>query len=521
MVKDIWPGSHGSGAFSNMIAFKNILYFGTYDGTYGRELWMSNGTANGTQMVKDINPGSAGSFPYNLAANGNTLFFRAQEGTYGIELWISNGTASGTHMVKDIRSGASGSWAEDLTFIGDTLFFQANNGINGKELWMSDGTSGGTKLIKDIYPGSNWATPEQFKVVGDTLFFRADDGINGIELWKSDGTAIGTQMVKDIYPGSNGSTPEQLTVVDNALFFVADDGIYGKELWMSDGTASGTQIVKDIYSGSNGSTPEQLTVVGDTLFFVADDGIHSGALWKCVQNFYPKANFTYIPHSPSIMDTIQFIDNSTDCDGVIVNWTWDFDDGNISSEQNPVHKYHTDGLYHVTLTVTDDDNAMDTTHKNISVISPPIITNVTITTSDPLDTSIGWENVSCTVTDNTYVDEVKLILTGNTTTEYSMIKNGDVYYLNITIETADDYTYRIWADDTIGNYNTSSHQPFDLPMNEDVDMGGKVHFMDLVAVSLMYNAVGPSGWVREDVDNSGSVHFMDLVAISMAYNEEW
>ena len=59
-------------------------------------------------------------------------------------------------------------------------------------------------------------------------------------------------------------------------------------------------------------------------------------------------------------------------------------------------------------------------------------------------------------------------------------------------------------------------------------MSGKVHFMDLIAVSLIYNDEGPGyplpssfGWIREDVDNGGKVHFMDLVAISLAYNQEW
>ena len=58
-------------------------------------------------------------------------------------------------------------------------------------------------------------------------------------------------------------------------------------------------------------------------------------------------------------------------------------------------------------------------------------------------------------------------------------------------------------------------------MNEDGDEGGKVHFMDLVAVSMRYNDEGSPGWIREDVDNGGKVHFMDLVAISMHYNECW
>ena len=61
-------------------------------------------------IVKDIYSGSSTSiFPYWLTAVGNTLYFGANDGTYGYELWMSDGTASGTVMVKDINSGSGSS----------------------------------------------------------------------------------------------------------------------------------------------------------------------------------------------------------------------------------------------------------------------------------------------------------------------------------------------------------------------------------------------------------------------------
>ena len=57
-------------------------------------------------LVKDINPGSASfRLPASLTNVGGTLFFSADDGTHGSELWKSDGTAAGTVLVKDINPG--------------------------------------------------------------------------------------------------------------------------------------------------------------------------------------------------------------------------------------------------------------------------------------------------------------------------------------------------------------------------------------------------------------------------------
>ncbi len=54
-----------------------------------------------------------------------------------------------------------------------------------------------------------------------------------------------------------------------------------------------------------------------------------------------------------------FVDGSADSDGNLTSWLWDFGDGSTSTLANPDHSYANPGAYPVSLTVTDDDGAVD------------------------------------------------------------------------------------------------------------------------------------------------------------------
>jgi ELWxxDGT repeat protein len=290
LVKDIDPGNAGYSYYrdgpSSLTGVGGTLFFTADDGTHGRELWKSDGTVAGTVLVKAIDPNDDDRYsrggPYALTGVGGTLFFTANDGTHGRELWTSDGTAAGTVLVKDIRPDAYGSEPAYLAGVGETLFFTARNGVHGRELWKSDGTEGGTVQVKDIRPGARSSDPSRLTGVGGTLFFTADDGANGRELWKSDGTAAGTILVRAIDPGDSReySGPSSLAGVGGTLFFTADDGSLGRELWKSDGTEAGTVLVKDIRPDAYDSDPWSLTDAAGTLFFSARDGIHGRELWK-------------------------------------------------------------------------------------------------------------------------------------------------------------------------------------------------------------------------------------------------
>jgi subtilisin family serine protease len=80
-------------------------------------------------------------------------------------------------------------------------------------------------------------------------------------------------------------------------------------------------------------------------------------------NAPPTASFTY-----SCSDlTCQFTDTSTDTDGNVVAWSWNFGDGATSTAQNPSRAYGTAGSYTVTLMVTDNAGATNSTSQNVTV----------------------------------------------------------------------------------------------------------------------------------------------------------
>ena len=60
------------------------------------------------------------------------------------------------------------------------------------------------------------------------------------------------------------------------------------------------------------------------------------------------------PYSGDVKEDIPFLGDATEGLDEPYNWTWDFGDGNISYEQNPIHNYSSEGIYEVNLTVTND-----------------------------------------------------------------------------------------------------------------------------------------------------------------------
>lgn len=163
------------------------LFFTVNSAATGVEIWKSNGEPEGTTLVKDIAPPELGkvawSYPSPLFEFGNLLFFGAHDGVHGKELWQSDGSADGTFMVKDIYPGILSSAPEQFVSKGNIFFFTAIDAAHGRELWQSDGTTTGTQLVTDLYPGFASSQPFSQLIFDNTLYFTADNGLDGRQLF--------------------------------------------------------------------------------------------------------------------------------------------------------------------------------------------------------------------------------------------------------------------------------------------------------------------------------------------------
>lgn len=278
---------------NNLIGFENIIYFTANDGINGIELWKSDGTEQGTNMVKAINETHNDDYttaPKELTIYNNKLYFSANSNAYGWEVWVTDGTEQGTTLLKDINTGSESSSPEGFTVFNNELYFLAGNAEFGKELWKTDGTEQGTVLVKDIKTGSENGASGSLIASGNYLYFtaNADDYFNpasvqGNELWKTDGTEAGTTLVKDISVGSGSSMNSLLGIdLNGILIFTAFSQEFGREIWKTDGTTSGTTLLKDINPAQTSSYDNGIEYVkfNNEVYFLGYDDVNGKEIWK-------------------------------------------------------------------------------------------------------------------------------------------------------------------------------------------------------------------------------------------------
>src|ERR1051325_3049149 len=211
------------------------------------------------------------SFVQPLALLGDKLLFSGSDPATGGEMWVTDGTAAGTEMLADACPGECSGLEPITVRIARGLAFWLGHGEGAGEaggLFGADGTRRGTRRLSG--PAGDLTAPTDFVtrpvVLGDLVIFQGCTAATGCELWKTDGSDAGTQPVADLVPGSEGVAPSQLTVVGGKIFF------FGKSasqvaLYTSDGTASGTGLVEALGAEKVLGLPQ---AAGHRLFFVRE-----------------------------------------------------------------------------------------------------------------------------------------------------------------------------------------------------------------------------------------------------------
>lgn len=262
----VTPDSVGSSDPLFGTSFNGRIIFSALNPTTGREPWITDGTAAGTVLLKDIAPGRNDSYPGNFVAVGNLVYFNVVIGD-ALQTWQTDGTTAGTRQA-DITGYPLAALGTKLLTLDDSNELKITDGTvagttplaalgsstsadgffigpaddhslylaSGWGIWRTDGTVAGTKLLT----GTHVASAVQ---VGSSLVFIGSNTASGREPWISDGTAAGTHMITELVAGTGSAFgPIQripMAAAGNRAVFATQNG----DVWSTDGTASGTSML--------------------------------------------------------------------------------------------------------------------------------------------------------------------------------------------------------------------------------------------------------------------------------------
>jgi PKD repeat protein/ribosomal protein L40E len=192
-----------------------------------------------------------------------------------------------------------------------------------------------------------------------------------------------------------------------------------------------------------GASPAAMTQTGKNLFTNVVSWL---APQSALQN--PSASFTSSPASPKVDETVTFnASGSTDADGTIDTYSWNFGDGTTGTGKTATHSYTSAGARNVSLTVTDNDGLEDTAAKTITISpadkEPPVASFTSSPASPKVDETVTFNASGSTDADGT-IDTYSWdfddgdTATGKTTTHsYS---SAGTYTVTLTVTDNDELT---------------------------------------------------------------------------------
>ncbi|RLD76660.1 MAG: hypothetical protein DRJ15_14960, partial [Bacteroidetes bacterium] len=225
--------------------------------------------------------------------------------------------------------------ANDSVCIDDMVFF-TRTGIANLIAWQWDFGDG--NFSTDLNPTHLYPSPGVYNVI---FSYTDDQGCQDETIH---------QVFVYNHPDIDFSTSASSACLNSDITFtgISPDVILTWDWDFGDGSTGSGQIVSHTYT--------TFGAMQVTLYVMAINGCQTSITKPIFVAEPPNAEFT---HNILSCDTIQFTDLSTAPSGYfIVEWDWNFGDGNSSDLQHPAHPYGAGGLYDVTLVITSDSSGL-------------------------------------------------------------------------------------------------------------------------------------------------------------------
>ncbi|RLF59258.1 MAG: hypothetical protein DRN27_03200, partial [Thermoplasmata archaeon] len=407
----------------------------------------------------------------NTSTSQNTTHSYADNGTYLVSLTVTDDDGDNDTITKQVSLAniipiVNFSYLPTTPTTADLITFNDSS-------YDSDGTI--VSWYWDFDDG-NTSTSQ------NTTHSYADNGTYLVSLTVTDDDGASNSTIKpitilNIGPTANFSyvplSPQSDEMIDFTDESTDSDGVIVNWTWIfDDGNISNNQHPNHQYADSG--------LYNVTLIVTDDDGMND-SYWIIINvtNTAPVASFSWSPTNPTTQDNINFIDLSSDYDGVVVSWYWDFDDGNYSSAQYPSHQYPENGVYNVTLTISDDDGAVDATTRSLEVFNVAPVANFSVSSDNVSTFDIISFTDSSSDIDGIIVnwswdfDDGSGSYEQNPTHNYS---NDGVYIINLTVMDNDGDIGSIEKQITVNNRDPFANFSY-LPLNPST--ADTVNFTDL------------------------------------------
>lgn len=247
--------SLGVTPYDKFYTFGNHLYFTGSTSASGKEVWRLDVETNVVEQFTDIATMWAGSEPRGYTILNGELYFFANRSNDRQSLWKTDGTVEGTQLVKQFNT-IEHSNTNHLFYSYGGRMVAYNNALyitavlnDGTRLFKSDGTSEGTVLFYDFGNSVPIQVGGPLWVFQDKLFLGARDTSHGYEFWTTDGTIENLQLFADLNPGTNSYNGSFHKVIGENFYITSSSNQNYFELWICDGTPEGLRRIESDYSG--------------------------------------------------------------------------------------------------------------------------------------------------------------------------------------------------------------------------------------------------------------------------------